>query len=706
MDAALEINLATERPFALGDFRVDPAALRFDRGGPHDRQLPPRVMKLLVALYQADGEVVGRDALNRRCWGGQHLGRDAIERAIGTLRRLAEEAGPRGFAVETIPRVGYRLRAADSADEAPRSAVPLVPHAEPAPPPPPERGISRRQAIAASVIAGAVVAGGVAIGTRFAWHDKEPVRLAVIPFDDLSPSGGGGFLAAGISRELRDMLSRVDGLRVIAESSSLFDGDQALTDKAIGARLDAGLLVRGSVREAGGMLRLTTELIDARDGTILWSGTQAGRADQLFAIQDAATGAILRELVARIGSGDALPQLRPRNATAYRLVLEARDNLERGRRARMDGDEAHGLDLGDRAMALAGQALAVDAGDVGALMIQAELTRNGWTHALAAQPASGEARVDASIAIVSRALKIDPNNPEALTALGDYYRRFLWRWDDAEKLFRKALAINPSLVEAHWSYGYQLGVLGRGLEGLAHARILTRLDPASTWRRVAMPRLLLIVGRKEQTLEEYAGALRASPGNLFLILEIYIVLLTLYDANGLRGLASQVRGLARAPLKPDLARLLDRIGHAADAIEGRPDALLAMVDADLAAFDAPAAAGVASRQGRLSIDYLYIYGIEYAWCGRVDPAIRAIGRALASRTIYWPTTAPHGIAPFPPATRNDPRFVALWRSTPQLARLVAQRADEAAAGQMAGTDGSGKARMVPDDAVARSLRAA
>lgn len=104
------VNLAWEPPdFALGALRVLPSTREISRDGWID-SLEPRVMQVLVALHQAKGTVVSRDVLIARCWDGRIVGDDAINRAIGRLRRLSRCDHGASFVIETIPRVGYRLR--------------------------------------------------------------------------------------------------------------------------------------------------------------------------------------------------------------------------------------------------------------------------------------------------------------------------------------------------------------------------------------------------------------------------------------------------------------------------------------------------------------------------------------------------------------------------------------------------------------------
>ncbi len=108
------IRLAREPHFRLGALLIKPSLLEVSAGC--DRQmLEPRVMQVLVALARTHGEVVTRDELIAACWAGRLVGEDAINRCIGRLRRLAERFEG-GYAIETVPRVGYRLTALDTVE--------------------------------------------------------------------------------------------------------------------------------------------------------------------------------------------------------------------------------------------------------------------------------------------------------------------------------------------------------------------------------------------------------------------------------------------------------------------------------------------------------------------------------------------------------------------------------------------------------------
>jgi DNA-binding winged helix-turn-helix (wHTH) protein len=114
------IVLAHEEAFHIGPVEVRPST-REMLGGGRTAILEPRVMQVLVALWQAQGQVVSKDDLIARCWDQRVVGDDAINRVISRLRQNAEKDAGGAFRVETITRVGYRLRAADAS-----AAVPTV----------------------------------------------------------------------------------------------------------------------------------------------------------------------------------------------------------------------------------------------------------------------------------------------------------------------------------------------------------------------------------------------------------------------------------------------------------------------------------------------------------------------------------------------------------------------------------------------------
>ena len=117
--------LAQRGPFRLGGTLIAPAT-REVRGPGGATTIEPRVMRVLMALVDAQGAVVTREELLQTCWNGLFVGDDALNRAVGEVRRVARTVAAEGFAVETIPRTGYRLAGAEAihAGETEKTGVP------------------------------------------------------------------------------------------------------------------------------------------------------------------------------------------------------------------------------------------------------------------------------------------------------------------------------------------------------------------------------------------------------------------------------------------------------------------------------------------------------------------------------------------------------------------------------------------------------
>jgi DNA-binding winged helix-turn-helix (wHTH) protein len=104
------IELSRQPDFALGALQIRPARREVEAAG-LSQVLERRVMQVLVALAQPTWEVVSREELTLRCWSGLSVSADAVERCIGVLRRLASGWPEPPFAIETIGKVGYYLKA-------------------------------------------------------------------------------------------------------------------------------------------------------------------------------------------------------------------------------------------------------------------------------------------------------------------------------------------------------------------------------------------------------------------------------------------------------------------------------------------------------------------------------------------------------------------------------------------------------------------
>ncbi|MBO0696740.1 MAG: hypothetical protein J2P56_11660, partial [Verrucomicrobia bacterium] len=143
--------------------------------------------------------------------------------------------------------------------------------------------------------------------------------IAVLPFNDLSPSKDHAYFGEGIAEELLGALAKVDGLRVAARRSSFWFKDKEAELGEIASKLNVGHVLEGSVRRDGNRVRITAELIDACDGFTIWSETYEREMHGIFALQDEITGSIVDTLKLKLAISPSHPS---RSTDAYDAYLE------------------------------------------------------------------------------------------------------------------------------------------------------------------------------------------------------------------------------------------------------------------------------------------------------------------------------------------------------------------------------------------------
>jgi adenylate cyclase len=149
--------------------------------------------------------------------------------------------------------------------------------------------------------------------------------IAVLPFTDLSPGGGQEYFGDGITEELINALTKLEGIGVVSRTSAFAYKGQNLDVREIGRRLEVGNVLEGSIRVAGDRLRVTARLVDVEDGIDLWSESYDRDMKDVFAIQEEIARSIVRELEPELASsGIVLVPTGTRNAHAYRLYLHWR----------------------------------------------------------------------------------------------------------------------------------------------------------------------------------------------------------------------------------------------------------------------------------------------------------------------------------------------------------------------------------------------
>jgi DNA-binding winged helix-turn-helix (wHTH) protein/TolB-like protein len=439
---------------AFGHFEVDTDRARVLRDG-QPVALRPKTLALLVHLADRAGTVVGKQELMDAVWPGVVVTDDSLTQAISELRGALDDREQK--LIKTVPKRGYLFDAAVRA--LPQPAV-----SAPGPGPRRRWGL----AWAALVLAGAAAfgiarmksGGGAPIGQALA----ERRSLVVMPFTDLSePSAP--HLALAVDTGLSTDLGRLADIRVTPRGSAATLGTSASVDfKRVARDLGVRHVVTGTVRRDGERLQVTTQLVRADDGSLLW-------ADR-FEYTSAADWVEQRDISARIANlldlnmRDSLLQQahrRPQSSQAidhwmrgvYFLVnLRTREELLQARR---EFQQALALQP-DSSHALAGLA------NTHLLVVF-----HRWTD-------QRELELNTSERLAREAVAIDSENQDALLVLGGVLM-FKGRISDAMAVTRQLLLLNPHDARANEYLAAQYYFAGRWEDALRQVDLAIRLSP-------------------------------------------------------------------------------------------------------------------------------------------------------------------------------------------------------------------------------------
>jgi TolB-like protein/Tfp pilus assembly protein PilF len=335
-------------------------------------------------------------------------------------------------------------------------------------------------------------------------HDVEQTSIAVLPFANMSDDPGNEYFSDGMTEEIINALTQLEGLRVAARSSSFAFKGKSPDVREVGTKLNVATALEGSVRKAGSRLRITAQLVNVADGYHLWSERYDREMEDVFAIQDDIARAIADRLQVTL-AGDVAQQLvRPatENVEAYDLYLKGRFYVSQYVDAKGE-DPRKGIEFFERALALdPGYALA----HAGLADAYSHLGAVGILHPRQALPRAREAAM--------RALELDEALAETHYVLGWIVWHYDYDWAGAEKHFRRAVELDPSSAEAHWRYGFYLvSVRGRFDEAVAEARRAVELEPLSVTTNTRLGQILCRVGRDEEAIPQLRKAVEIGPSN-------------------------------------------------------------------------------------------------------------------------------------------------------------------------------------------------
>ena len=299
-------------PLRIGAWRVDPSSGSITRNGETIR-LDVRAMRLLLCLAGRPGQVVSIDDLISNVWGEVAVSPDSVYQALTSLRRQLGDDSRQPAYIETVPRLGYRM----IAPVGPWQESSPQPTATPTAPEEAKTNASSSKPSSRRVvgIVWAAVALAVAVALGFGLHarfasDNRPGALAsaappqasvgVLPFLDLTAGMHNEEFADGMTEELIDKLSKVQGLSVPSATSSFYYKGKQLPVAEIAKALNVAYVLDGSVRKSGGRVRIAARLVRADNSFVVWTETYDRPFGDLIMVQDDIAGEVAKALKSSI----------------------------------------------------------------------------------------------------------------------------------------------------------------------------------------------------------------------------------------------------------------------------------------------------------------------------------------------------------------------------------------------------------------------
>ena len=321
--------------------------------------------------------------------------------------------------------------------------------------------------------------------------------IAVLPFTNLTSDPANDYLCVGLAEELVHALSRIENLRVAAPTSAFSFKGKTVDVSSVGKTLNVDAVLEGSIRRSKNKMRITVQLVSAKNGYQLWSERYDREMHTAFDLQGGIALAVVAalEVTLRGVERSAISKRYTENAKAHQLYLRGRFHASRF--------TAEGFNA---AVEYFNQAIAED--PKYALAYAGLADAHHQVSSVHLKPAQSLMQVKAA---AETALKLDENLAEAhalLAVVAAHYDRMP---DEAEKRFKRALELAPNSAPAHQAYGCYLMTQGRLAAAIGEFCRARELDPLSPILRVLVsvtyffarqPQKALMHARKALAIDE------------------------------------------------------------------------------------------------------------------------------------------------------------------------------------------------------------
>jgi TolB-like protein/Tfp pilus assembly protein PilF len=443
--------------FAFGDCVLDPGRRELTRGS-EVVSISPKAFDLLVHLVQNREHVVSKDDLLQAVWDGRIVSESTLTSHINAVRKAIGDSGEEQRLIRTLARKGFRfigdvheLQSSDAVSSKPGFAKLDESHA-----------------------------GALAL------PDKP--SIAVLPFLNLSGDPEQEYFADGVVEDVISALSRIRWLFVIARNSSFTYKGRAVDLKQVGRELGVRYVLEGSLRKAANRVRITGQLIDATTAAHLWADRFEGTLDNIFELQDQMTASVVGAIAPQLERAEIERAKRKptESLDAYDYYLRGRTKLNQGTREAI----AEGLPLFYKAIELD-----PDFASAYAMAAWCHFWRkvNGWMIDRPKEVAEGTR-------LARRAVELGKDDAVALTRGGHALAHFVGDLDSSIALVDRALVLDPNLAAAWFLGGFlraERGDPDHAIEFFARAMRFSPLDPEMFRMQAGMALAHLFAGRFE-----------------------------------------------------------------------------------------------------------------------------------------------------------------------------------------------------------------
>lgn len=489
--------------------------------------LRPQAFRVLALLASRQGELVTRDEIRREIWGDATFVdfEQGLNHCVAQIRKALGDDHLDARFIHTVPGKGYRLLADSTTYRTKRHPVQVLP------------GRSGRRLWWIAGVAVAVVAVGLLAVWQARWWslgsptDSEgpDIRsIAVLPLENLSDDPEQEFFADGMTEELVTTLGKVGSLRVISRTSVMRYKRTKKPIPEIARELNVDALIEGTVQQANGKVRVTTNLLHGPTDRHLWAERFEEDLGDVLLMQREIARAVARQVKASLSPAEQqrLAALRSLNPEAHDLYLKGQHHYYRWRTPEFR-----------KAISYFERAIEVDPDFAQAHLGLAKTY--GWLWITGAIPPNeAYPRFTASL---KRAVEIDDSVPEAhyVKAVAAWY--FYWNWAEAETEFLQALELNPNLEEARFEYAWFLSTMGRMTEAVREAERAVAGDPLSVSANLALGSVYSSSGQLDRALAQLKRARDLEPSDP----RVYEFLGGTYAALGLHDEAvdTRIRGM-------------------------------------------------------------------------------------------------------------------------------------------------------------------